>query len=87
MCLPNVNTWHKDGRMALMEKKDVCINIIFFNYTFFNFEKSGLFLMSIFLPALEEIQLIELKKIYQYKKKEQWLTWDRMFKGLVISSS
>lgn len=30
--------------------------------------------MSIFLPALEEIQLIELKKIYQYKKKEQWLT-------------
>lgn len=43
--------------------------------------------MSIFLPALEEIQLIELKKIYQYKRKEQWLTWDRMFKGLVISSS
>lgn len=39
VCLPNVNTWHKDGRMALMEKKDVCINIIFFNYTFFNFEK------------------------------------------------
>lgn len=57
----------RNNRNIFKAKENQEVNLFFL--FFFNFEKSGLFLMSIFLPALEEIQLIELKKNISIQEK------------------